>query len=237
MIRNPAAFTKGLLLSVTFFIVLFIIFLPIWGEGQNGLRAADRLFNSISKDSSFFIPRLQKNVNERATNRPITANLSMKSDQMALNTVKIFTSGAAVEAAVTGPKVTVSGDLGKILSAMLADAEVMFNNNAAELTAKYGFDGKEVLYTWWNIAKEMEKAFTRQGKFADARLVAESNKRGVEVAYNYFGIKAKSAADNAALLAAALIFYVIYTLWWGIGVLFLFEGFGLEMKAGAKKEM
>lgn len=236
MIRNPAAFTKGLLLAVTFFIVLFIIFLPIWGDGQNGLRAADRLFNSISKDSSFFIPRLQKNVNERAANRPITASLSMKSDQMALNTVKILTTvGATADA--SGPKVNVNGDLGKILSAMLADAEVMFNNNDAELTAKYGFNGKEALYTWWNIAKELEKAFTRQGKFAEARLVAETNKRGVEVAYNYFGIKAKSAADNAVLLTAALIFYVIYTLWWGIAILFLFEGIGLEMKAGAKKEV
>jgi hypothetical protein len=30
---------------------------------------------------------------------------------------------------------------------------------------------------------------------------------------------------------------VVYTMWWGFAIFFLFEGFGLEMKAGKKKEM
>ncbi len=39
------------------------------------------------------------------------------------------------------------------------------------------------------------------------------------------------------MLTFSLVFYVIYTLWFGIAVLFLFEGFGLEMKKGARKEV
>jgi hypothetical protein len=30
---------------------------------------------------------------------------------------------------------------------------------------------------------------------------------------------------------------VIYTLWWGVAILYLFEGIGLQMKAGKKKEV
>jgi hypothetical protein len=41
---------------------------------------------------------------------------------------------------------------------------------------------------------------------------------------------------RAGILSFSLIFYVIYTLWWGIAVLFMFEGIGLEMKKGHKKE-
>ncbi len=59
MIRNKGAFIKGLLLSVTFFIVLFGMFLPLF-DGENALKAADRLFNSISKGSTDYIPDLTK---------------------------------------------------------------------------------------------------------------------------------------------------------------------------------
>jgi hypothetical protein len=59
----------------------------------------------------------------------------------------------------------------------------------------------------------------------------------VEVGYNYYGIAPESAKSKAGILAFALVFYVIYTLWFGYAILMLFEGFGLEMKKGAKKEM
>ncbi len=65
-IRDKGAFIKGIILTVTFFIVLIIMFLPVFGDGLNALEAADRLFNSISKDSSNYIPALLKKNQEYA---------------------------------------------------------------------------------------------------------------------------------------------------------------------------
>jgi hypothetical protein len=39
-------------------------------------------------------------------------------------------------------------------------------------------------------------------------------------------------------MSLMLIFYVVYSLWWGYAILFLFEGLGLSMKrAKVKKEV
>jgi len=59
----------------------------------------------------------------------------------------------------------------------------------------------------------------------------------VEVGYNFFKIEPQTARTKAGILTFSLVFYVIYTLWFGIGVLLVFEGFGLEMKKGARKEV
>jgi hypothetical protein len=62
-------------------------------------------------------------------------------------------------------------------------------------------------------------------------------KKGVEVGYNFYGIEPKKASSKAGILSFALIFYVIYTLWWGYAILYLFHGLGLEMKARVKREV
>ena len=43
--------------------------------------------------------------------------------------------------------------------------------------------------------------------------------------------------DNIALLTFMLVFYVVYTLWYGYGVFELFEGLGLGAHAGHKEEV
>jgi hypothetical protein len=235
LIRDTANFIKGVLLAVTFLIVLVIIFMPLFG-GENGLRAADRLFNSISKDSSHYIPSLQKK-NQAFMGVNFTANLKLKNDNMAQQANKILTVAGA-KATVEGAQLKdVSGDLGKVLAAALADSDAMFYNKDSEVSAKYGFPGKDAMFVWWNICKDLDKDFKKQTKFKEAAFVSDVTKKGVEVAYNYFKIEPVSAASNAAVLTGSLIFYVIYTLWWGIAVLLIFEGLGLEMKAGARKEV
>jgi hypothetical protein len=48
--------TRGILLLVSFFVVLVMIFMPIFPGKVNGLDYMDNLFNMISKGSSYFIP-------------------------------------------------------------------------------------------------------------------------------------------------------------------------------------
>jgi hypothetical protein len=235
MIRDSGAFLKGVLLTVSFFTILGIMFMPWFGNGENALEASDRLFNSISKGSSDFIGGLQKKA-EAWVGKEINVSLKMKNENMAQQSVKILTA-TQTQTSAAGDQVTVTGDFGKILLASLADSRLLFENKDADLEKKYGIPGREVLFVWWNIFKEMDRDLKRQSKFQEAAFLGEVVKRGVEVSFNFFGIAPESAASKAGILTFALIFYVIYTLWWGIAIMYLFEGLGLEMKAGHKKEV
>lgn len=234
MIRNKGAFIKGLLLAVTFFIVLFGMFLPLF-DGENALKAADRLFNSISKGSTYYIPDLTKK-DQAFMGEKFEALVKLKTPEMAQQASKLLTAAGA-QVTADAAQIKVTGDLGKVLDASLKDSEALFHNRDGELQSKYGFPGKQVMFVWWNILKETDKDFKRQTKFKEAAFVDTVVKKGVEVAYNFFQIAPQTASSRMGILTFSLVFYVIYTLWWGIAVLYLFEGVGLEMKAGAKKEM
>jgi len=51
----------------------------------------------------------------------------------------------------------------------------------------------------------------------------------IETAYNYYKVEAIQVKDKAVLMTALLVFYVIYTMWWGFAIYFLFDGVGLSM--------
>jgi len=234
LVRNGGAFIKGLALVVTFGIVFTLMFVPLF-NGENALEAADRLFNSISKGSTDFIPGLlKKNQAFKGTN--VTVKLSFPKGPMAENAAKILGASGA-KAQMEDDKLTVTGDLSQILSAALLDSKTMFANDAEPLKQKYGISGKESLYTWWNALKQIDKDLTRQKRFKEAAFVSNVVKRGVEVAYNFFGIKSREARGAVGKLAFAMVFYVIYTLWWGIAVLLIFQGIGMQLKHAAKKEI
>jgi len=233
-IRNTGAFVKGLALAVTFCIVLVLMFTPLF-SGENALEAADRLFNSISKGSTNFIPDLMKK-NEAFKGINVTASLSFSSESTAGNATKILSASGAT-ARKDNSKVTVTGDLNRILAVALSDSQSMFENSGETLQQKYGIPGKESLYTWWYSLKQIDKDLTRQKKFKEAAFVSDVVKKGVEVGYNFYGIKGLEARSQAGKLSFAMVFYVVYTLWWGIAVLFLFEGIGMQLKHAAKKEI
>ena len=88
-----------------------------------------------------------------------------------------------------------------------------------------------------NVLKEIDKDLTRQKQFKEASFVADVVKKGIEVSYNFANIVPESAGSRMGILSFSLIFYVIYTLWWGLAVMYLFEGVGLQMTAGTKKEV
>jgi len=123
------------------------------------------------------------------------------------------------------------------MAAALNDSSLLYQDKNTELQAKYGIPARETVFVWWNLFKGMDKDLTKQAKFKEAAVLAGVEKKGLEVAYNYFQIEPRSAASEAGMLSFSLIFYVIYTLWWAIAILYMFEGIGLEMKAGARKEV
>jgi hypothetical protein len=234
LIRHNKEFIKGLLLAVTFLIILIIMFTDNFG-GENAFKAADRLFNSISKGSTYYIGDLLKKT-QPFNETSFEAGLKFKDQDSSEKAIKLLSSAGA-KTFVEGAQVKVTGNLGQILTSTLKDSDAMFYNRDSDLVSRYGFPGPAVMKTWHSVLKELDKDLKKQSKFKEAAFVGDVIKKGVEVSYNYFKIQPEDARSKIGILSFALVFYVIYTLWWGIAIFFLFEGIGLQMTAGAKKEM
>lgn len=223
----------GMFMAIVFIVILTVMFTPIFG-GKNAFEAADNFFNSIAKGSTYFLPGLMKD-SESYNGKTIDVTAKLPNQAMTATAVKLFKASGALVG--EGESLRIAGDLGQISRAALQDADAMFFNRGKEVADKYGVPEKEVLFTWWTAFKEMEKDLKRQKKFAEAAWLTNASKRGLEVGYNFYRIELRKVSAVAGMLVFSLVFYVAYTLWWGYAVLFLFEGAGLQMKAGAKKEV
>jgi len=223
----------GATMAIVFIVILTVMFTPIFG-GKNAFEAADTFFNSIAKGSTYFIPGLMME-SESYNGKTIDVTVNLPDKAMTATAVKLFKASGALVG--EGESLRVAGDLGGISRAALQDADAMFFNRGKQVADKYGVPEKEVLFTWWTAFKEMEKDLKRQKKFAEAAWLSNASKRSLEVGYNFYRIDLRKVSAAAGMLVFSLVFYVAYTLWWGYAVLFLFEGAGLQMKAGAKKEV
>ncbi|MBW1735556.1 MAG: hypothetical protein JRJ09_15355 [Deltaproteobacteria bacterium] len=227
MIANKKEFFGGSLLLLGFIVVLTIIFSPVF-KGQNGLEYLDALYNSISKGSAYYIPKAKEEVAVFAK-RSIEVTLALADQKEAGQTALLFQKGGA-STTIDGASLRVTGGLGKILENSLADADMMYHNNGKGVSDKYGLDEKRVLFNWWKALKEMDKDLKNQEKFKEAKVVATVIKKAIEPSYNYYKIIPDKISDRLGIVIFSLIFYVVYTLWYGFAVMFMFEGWGLRLE-------
>jgi hypothetical protein len=232
---NGKSIGIGVVLAISFWAVEALIFMPVFGSGMNGLDYADDLFNKLSKGSSYFIPKLQKSVQGYA-GKPFTAEVSLDKPETAALAANLFTAAGAT-AKSEGGKLTVSGDLGAALAVVLRDSDEMYRNDGKAVATRYGVKEKDALRAWWTSFSAIDKYLKKNGKIEDAKIISDVMKKGVETAYNYYGIPAEKVSDKAALMTFLLVFYVVYTMWWGFAIFYIFDGIGLTMtKAKVKKE-
>lgn len=225
-IVNKKKFFGGWLMLLVFAIVLSIFFSPVF-DGKNGLDYLDNLYNSISKGSAYYIDKVRAEAapfNGVSISAVLEAGSKEKADQIAI-LFKKTGSGAVVEE----NKVEVSGDLGQIFSNVLEDADRMYFNEGALVAEKYGYNEKIVLYNWWHTLKEMDRALKRQKLFKEAEAVTLIKNKAVETAYNYYKIEPQKITDNIWIVILSLIFYVVYTIWYGFAFMYIFEGWGLSL--------
>jgi hypothetical protein len=211
---------------IGFLVVLVFFFMPVF-NGKNGLDYLDNLYNSISKGSAYYVPGIKKDV-EKFANQTVTVNLQMMGEEQAAQTALLFTgSGAKVE--TTARNLTVTGDLAGILGSALVDADAMYWNKGENLSGKYGYREKKALYNWWKGMEEMQKSLNKDKKFKEAKIVSLVQKKAVETAYNYYTIEPQKIGERWGTVVFSLLFYVVYTLWYGFSILFMFEGWGLRL--------
>jgi hypothetical protein len=227
MIAHKKQFTLGLVMLIAFFVVLLLFFSPIF-KGQNGLDFLDSLYNSISKGSAYYIPKL-KDEAKAFNGNTVELSFAMANPTQAQQTSQLFMkAGALVNLA--DAKLKVSGDLGKILEGALVDSDAMYNNDGSGVAGKYGYGERQALYNWWQSFKGVEKSLNEQKKFKEAKAVANISKKGIEASYNYYKIEPQSIMDRLGLVIFSLVFYVVYTLWYGFAIMFIFEGWGMKLE-------
>ena len=245
----------GIVLAISFWVVLFLIFSPIFpkapdGTPQNGLEFADRMFNRLAKGSSYFIPKVAKS-NEKFMGKMFSVSIKVDkpedkpgdAEKRAQRAAKLFTVNPGAKVEVNGAELKIEGDLGLVLKAALDDADAMFKNEGDKIAAKYAAametdDVKQMFRQWNNVLPKIDKAFKKEKMVEEAKMVSDVTKKAIEASYNFYGIQAQKVSEKAGLMTFLLVFYVAYTMWWGFAIFFIFEGIGLSMKkAKVKKEV
>jgi len=227
MATKKNEFRLGLGMIIVFIVVLVAMFFPIY-HGHNGLEYLDALYNSISKGSAYYIPKVKEEVAPLEGQR-VEMRFTMPTADRAGEVARQFNAAGAL-VNTDGATLKVSGDLGRIMGAILADADTMYRNEGQALEARYGVDGRQALYNWWQAIAGMDKALKRQKKFKEAKILDTVKAKALETAYNYYGIEAQSISDRWGVVIFSLVFYVVYTLWYGFAVMFMFEGSGMKLE-------
>jgi hypothetical protein len=218
----------GIFLLVTFTIVMVMIFMPIL-DGGNALNYLDNLYNSISKGSAYYIPKVEHLVEEHGR-EVVTLNLKLNDSRAALAAEPLFKRAGATTA-IEGAMLKVTGDIETIFGTCLEDAESAYHNRGEDLVARYDTNARTTLYNWWQALGAMEKDLNRQKLFDAAKLTHTVQAKTVECAYNYYGIESQAIKDRWGTVLFSLVFYVLYTIWYGYGIMFVFEGLGFSLSA------
>jgi hypothetical protein len=229
--------TIGVLLALSFIGILILIFSPVFGQGKNGLEYSDAFFNKLAKGSSYFIPELTASLKEVRGKDFGGIAIKMESGDAASRAAKIMTQ-VDMKVAVKGPELTINGDLAKALGNVLEDSSAMYYNKGSEISKKYGMDEKEVMATWWGILDRTAKEFRKTNRVEQADLILDVMTRGIEPAFNFYKIEPQKISEKALTVIGLLAFYILYTLWWGYAIFYVFDGIGLSMtKAKVKQEV
>ncbi|HWQ40821.1 MAG TPA: hypothetical protein VN456_02145 [Desulfosporosinus sp.] len=233
LVRNKKTFIIGLVMILSFMLCYVGMMSPNFGNGRNGLEYADDMFNSLSKGSAYFIKDAQKVADgQKGKNINLTIKASSAAD--AVKWGKLYTTaGATVE--VKESSVTIDGDFGKILGAVVADSDFMYHNDSKSVESKYGYDGREATNNWNNSLKKIDAALKAKSQFQEEFDLVKVQQKALEPAYNYYGIEIKKVSENKASLAFLLSFYLLYTVWYGFGLFYLFDGLGVTVSKSKKK--
>ena len=226
MIANPRKFFGGVALMAAFGVVLVAMFLPLF-DGRNALDYMDSLFNSVSKGSAYYVADLKVEAEGQRGNA-VAVTLAVANETQARQMADLLRAGGAT-VQVAEAELRVNGDLGGILGRALQDSDEMFANGGAVVRDRYGYEERRVLFNWWTALQAMDEDLKRQSRFAEAAFVVKVKEKAVECAYNYYGIEPWKVSDKIGLVLFSLVFYVVYTVWYGYAIIFLLEGWGLTL--------
>ena len=256
LVRQKNNFIRGVLMLGTFALLFVFLLFPVLHDEYNrpltGLQFADNVFNELSKGSSNFIPMCRAEV-KKMEGRNIDINVAFtKKPELKDMAVNVLTKAGA-KAEIKGDRLYISGDLGAILGSATDMSEKLYNNDAKAVAAMYdlnpadaqvqaGGNAEEAIAlkaarAWWYSLSPAIKALQKQDKVAEAKAVDQIMRRAIEPGNNFYSLNGAKVKDHVVLLTLMLVFYLLYTLWYGFSIFELFEGIGLAMtKSKTKSE-
>jgi len=199
------------------------------------MQIVDGLFSSLSKGSTYYIPRLLPQV-DQYTGTTIAISWPVADTGTGLDIITVMTD-AGISAANIAGEVKITGDLAHIARAALGDADAAYHSGDQYIVL-HGMDARQALHTWWQAFREMERYLRQQGQVAQAKFLKAVMTGALEPSYNYYGIQAQSVRDQPFLTAGLLLFYLLYTILWGSAISYLLKAVGITTnKAGKKQEV
>ncbi|MDD4702091.1 MAG: hypothetical protein PHI96_07710 [Desulfovibrio sp.] len=241
LIHAKTPFFRGCLLLISFFVLFVVMLMPLMkdelGNHVTGLQYADNVFNELSKGSSYFIPGVRSSV-KTVEGKAVQLSVKLKKADLAPLAAMVLEKSGATDVRVEDGKVSFSGNLGTILTSATDDANNLYNNDADAVAQKYnGEPALKVAAAWWYVLSPSIKELQKQQKIAEAQVVDNVIRRAIEPGNNFFSVPPAKVSEHLILMSAMLIFYVLYTLWYGFAIFELFEGIGLAMtKSKVKQE-
>lgn len=253
LIVNKGPFAKGALLMVTFLAVFAFIMSPMFkdqnGQPQNGLQFSDDFFNKLAKNSSDYFDtvkatvakQLGKQIAVTATaplpdpkDEPDRTAAQAKANKNAQAMAKALqAAGAQVE--VKDNVLSVKADLGAMGEFAYGKAMAVFNVAPMDADKPENQADRALCKDLWKGFGVMMKPLQKAGKVPEAKMLDTVMRKALEPAYNFYGLPGEPVSKNVVLLIGLLTFYVVYTMWYGYGIFFMFEGVGMSMKKSKKK--
>lgn len=239
LIHHKPSFIRGMLLMASFLVFFALILSPIFkdenGKAITGLNYADGMFNSLSKGSSYFIPKVAE---QAATLKGQEADVTVTVKKAALvETAVHVLQVIGLEASANGSVVSYKGDLGTLLAAGVKVGDFLYHNDAKAVEDIYGQPALKVSAALWYVLTPSIKELQKQGKIQEAKIVDQVIRRAIEPGNNFYSVPPSKVSDHIFIMAFLLLFYIIYTLWYGFSIFELFDGIGLTMtKSKVKQE-
>ncbi len=244
MIRARRPFLRGLVMLLSFAAVFVVLLQPVLkeedGRRTSGLEYADDVFNSLSKGSSYFIPEVQAAA-RRLQGFEESITVPVRDESLAALAVEVLRKAGAEEVSLGERRrgqtpVHLRGDMGRLLLSASRDADNLFHNEGKFVTERYGgLDALDVARAWWHFLSPAVQELQKAGKVAQAGIVETVVRKAIEPGNNFYGIRPASVGAHFVLMAAMLVFYILYTLWYGFAIFALCEGFGLDMTGKPEK--
>jgi hypothetical protein len=233
IILNRRKFITGLALLVSFGVTLAVFLSPVFG-GATGLQVVDGIFNSLSKGSAYYIPELQREA-DRFAGVPVELVYRPKSAGELEKAFVLFSSAGAAAVKDNGG-IRVSGDLALLAKNALADADSLFKAGREVPVSRYGFSQKEAVYYWWAAFRQIRSVCLQENRAAEAVYAENVTIKALEPAYNYAGIPAARFAEVKGISIGSLLFYIVYTIWYGLAIMLIFESLGITASKPAQKQ-
>ena len=229
----PRKFALGAGLLGVFAVVLVAMVMPLFG-GQNLLAVADELFNERAKASTDVLAK----ANDKAADWTGTdVDLGVSPGELPEPQAMLAVVSEHAETSLTPDgRIRVIGNLGTLAQAAIADAEALFSNDVARLEEEYGGQAApESVYAWWLVFDGLSRRYVQENRADEAAFTKLVATKVLEPAYNFRGIEVTSSGESTTKLVALLVFYVGYTILYGLGIMYLFEGLGICATPGCQK--